>query len=349
MTDPEDVRRPGRPQAAAETPERTAHGSTAVGPHSTAPARPADPVDTADPVDRVDRVDTVESAGAPPPVTSGGSARDDRSAPDPHATTELPRTQWPDRPADASPTTSDWSSEPVRDYPAYRPQSYPTYPPAHVSTTELPAVGPGGPPPASGAGYPAPGAAPNWADPNRTVTAAANEGKPRRRDSAGFAGALGLVGLCAAAVGAFALPIQRFPQDQNAYFGNYRDLSTRRTTPGRANAHSISVVGGHIATDWWRFGVFTALGVLALLFLIKICVPALRRVAGVLLLLGGLAAAAGFLLGAHQTNDYRSATVLGHIRRMSWHHLAYGFWVAVGGCAVVALAGLIATLQSTRR
>lgn len=254
-----------------------------------------------------------------------------------------------DRGADASRPGNDWSAQPTQDFPAFRPQSYPTYPPTQAATTELPAVGAGGPPPTLAAGYPATGGVANWVGPGSTDPSDAITGKPRRRDGAGFAAALGLIGLCAAAVGAFALPIQRFAQEQNAYFGNYRDLSTHPVVPSGANQHSISLVGGHIATDWWRFWIFTALGVLALLFLIQICVPVLRRVAGVLLLLGGLAAAAGFLLGAHQTNDYRSATLLGHITRLSWRHLAYGFWTAVAGCLVVALAGLIATLQSTRR
>ena len=68
-----------------------------------------------------------------------------------------------------------------------------------------------------------------------------------------------------------------------------------------------------------------------------------------LLFLGGLAAAAGFLLGAHQTNDYSSVSRGASLHRISWQHLAYGFWVAVAGCVVVALGGLIAAAQSTRR
>lgn len=268
---------------------------------------------------------------------------------DPNATAELHRTYWHDESTEASEATPDWSTRPTQDFPAYRPQSYPTYPPTHAPTTELPTVPAA---PAAAAGYSTGYSTAAGAD--RTgatapTAVAAQDSKPRRRAGAGFAGALALIGLCATAAGALALPLQRFPQGQNAYFGNYRDVSTHRLAANAGNQHSMSRVGGHIATDWWRFGVFTALGVLALLFLIMICVPVLRRLAGVLLFLGGLGAAAGFLLGAHQTNDYRSAAGLGHITRVNWQHLAYGFWVAVGGCLVVALAGLIASMQSTRR
>ena len=305
--------------------------------------------------------------GGPHHVTS---ALDPQSGPDgtpsaPERTPEQAPSEPPpleQPPSDTDRTTSFASHPPdqrsadeTRDFPAYQPQSYPTYPPSHSTTTTLPTVDAGGPPPSTAAAYPGPG--PTVASGGRSdsastpdgPTATTANGKPARRAGAGLAGALGLIGLSAAAVGAMGLPIQRFPQNQNVYFGTYRDLAGRKLSSNAANQHSISLVGGHIATDWWRFGVYLTLGVLALLFLIKICVPALRRVAGVLLFLGGLGAAAGFLLGAHQTNDYRSVTVLGHIRRISWHHLAYGFWVAVAGCAVVALAGLIAMLQSTRR
>lgn len=305
---------------------------------------------------------------------------DPASAPDPQATTELPRTNWepprsdaqsnsqpdsqPDSQANTQPDSQSgaqsgavaqpgaapsWTSDQTQDFPAYRPQSYPTYPPIQSQTSELPAVsGAGaGPPPSSAAAYASPyGAAGAGIAPGAATAAAAG---PVRRNGAGIAGALGLIGLAGAAAGAFALPIERFAQNQNAYFGNFHDLALRTVRSSAANNHSVSLVGTHIATVWWHYAAEAALGALAFVLLVQLCVPVLRRVAGVVLLLGGLATAAAFLYAAHQTNDYRSSTLLGTPRRISWHHLAYGFWVAIAGCVVIALAGLIAAAQSTRR
>ena len=208
----------------------------------------------------------------------------------------------------------------------------------------MPAVTAGGPPPSSAAAYPAfaGGASAYGASSSAAAT-------PVRRNGAGFAGAVGLISLCAAGAGAFALPIQTFANSQHTYFGSYRDRAAKNLVSSVANNHSTSVVGSHFATEWWRYGVFGALGGLAFLFLVQICVPVLRRVAGVLLFVGGLASAAGFLIGAHQTNDYTLSNLSANVHRISWHHLAYGFWVAVAGCVVIALSGLIAASQSTRR
>ena len=317
----------------------------------------------------------VQSSTTDAPVTTQLPAAGWTSSPDPGAGTEPGSGSGSGSgdygpPADAASTPPGWSSQQTQNFPAYQPQSYPTYPPTQSSTAALPAVDAGGPPPSSAAAYSGTastasgagsigsgagltgngaGLTGNGAGAAAYGGTAFDSGKPVRRGGAGFAGAVGLIGLAAAVAGAFALPVQQFTGSQNTYFGTYRDLAARKLASSAANDHSISIVGGHIATDWWRYGVFGALGGLAFLFLIEICVPVLRRVAGFLLFLGGLAAAAGFLLGAHQTNDYSSVSRGTNLHRISWQHLAYGFWVAVAGCAVIAVAGLIAGLQSTRR
>jgi hypothetical protein len=256
-----------------------------------------------------------------------------------------PGSQSATRPA-AGPS---WSSDETHDFPAYRPQSYPTYPPTPSQTTELPVVGAGGPPPTAAAAYGG-GSGTASAIPAAATASPGGPERPRRRAGAGLAGALGVIGLAAAAYGAFALPVQKLGPTRSPYFTNLRQLSTHKLVSSGANAHSVSFAGGHAATLWWRYGLAGALGVLTLLLLIQLCVPVLRRVAGVLLFLGGLATIAGYAIGIHQTNDYRS--IVGGIQatqRLAVSQLGLGIWVAVAGCAVASLGGLIATVQSTRR
>jgi hypothetical protein len=337
--------------------------------------------DVTDPADSA--AAPVDPSAAAGEKTAGGATS--VSGADPQATTELPRTGW----GSASDSSSDsvsgsrpgatpdvqagslseagsaaqsqpqsaarpaggpsWSSDETHDFPAYRPQSYPTYPPTLSQTTELPAVGAGGPPPTAAAAY---GGGPGTASaiPAAAAGTAGGPDRPRRRAGAGLAGALGVIGLAGAAYGAFALPVQKLGPIRSPYFTNLRQLSTHKLASTGANAHSVSFAGGHAATLWWRYGLAGALGVLTLLLLIQLCVPVLRRVAGVLLFLGGLATIAGYVIGVHQTNDYRS--IIGGIQathRLAVSQLGLGIWVAVAGCAVAALGGLIATVQSTRR
>ena len=256
----------------------------------------------------------------------------------------------------ARPTGPGWSTDQTHDFPAYRPQSYPSYPPTLSQTSELPAVGAGGPPPTTAAAYSGPGpaapglAATGMSGPPAAAMTAFQPERPRRRAGAGFAGALGLIGIAAAAYGAFALPIQKLGARSSPYFVTLRELATQKVASSRTNAHSVSFAGGHGATLWWRYGLAGALGVLALLLLVQICVPVLRRAAGVLLFLGALATIGGYAFAIRQTNDYRSVAVgLQGAHRLALHQLGLGVWVTVAGCAVAAVGGLVAAAQSTRR
>jgi hypothetical protein len=370
MTDP----RYGAPDV---TDEPAASGTSPKGLSEQAPQSPSEHTATQGPSEHTATPEH-DGAGTPDAGKDGPS-----SGRDPHATTELPRTgwgststarsdaasnaEWGDGSGNESGNDSDsasgdrsgarsatqstrsvWSADQTQNFPAYRPQSYPSYPPTSSQTSELPAVGAGGA--TTAAAYGGSGAGPASAIPGAVGGTAGNADRPRRRAGAGLAGALGLIGLAAAAYGAFALPVQKLGPRRSPYFVTLRELATHKLGSTQANAHSVSLAGGHAATLWWRYGLAGALGVLALLLLVQIWVPVLRRVAGVLLFLGGLAAIAGFAIAVHQTNDYRS--YVGGIQgthRVPISQLSYGIWVPVAGCAVAAVGGLIAAVQSTRR
>lgn len=304
-------------------------------------ARPSVPTSTPTPES------SSPASGSPAAPSSGSDAQ---------ATTELPRAGWQARSDGFSAAGPSWSSDETRDFPAYRPQSYPTYPPLHAPTTQLPSVGAGGPPPTTAAAY---GGVRSDARP-APITSAGPAGaplgepaRPRRRAGAGLAGGLGLIGIAAAGFGAFGLPVQNLGARGSPYFATLRELATHPLAADRVNAHSVSLAGGHAATVWWRYALMGALAGLALLFLVQICVPVLRRVAGALLFLGAVVTIAGYAFAVHQTNDYRSVGggIGGNhgVHRVPVAELGIGLWVAVGGCAVAAVGGMIAAVQSTRR
>jgi hypothetical protein len=266
---------------------------------------------------------------------------------DPQATTELPRAGWEHDTETQRVAGRTWSPDDTHNFPAYRPQSYPTYPPSPSHTSELPEVDAGGPPPPAAAAYGGPA---RVAAGPPTTGATTPQPERRRRAGAGWAGALAVIGIAAAAFGGLALPLQRLGPRTSPVFATLRELSTHTVTATSSNAHSVSLAGGHAATLWWRYGFLGVLGLLTLLLLVLICIPVLRRAAGVLLFLGGLAAIVAYAFALRQTNDYRAVT--GGIRnaeRLSVGQFGVGLWVSLAGCLVVAVGGLIAAFQSTRR
>jgi hypothetical protein len=157
---------------------------------------------------------------------------------------------------------------------------------------------------------------------------------PKVRRGPGSSGGLAVLGLAAAAVGAFGFPLQSF-RKQGVFFGNLHELA------GGTGADK-KLIGTKFAGDWWHLYGYGALGILTVLVALMVTVPGVwRRIAAMLVLLGGLGCVAGFLYAGHGTNNYDFAVVSGKAVRLGITHFVYGYVVAVTGCAVVALSGLL--------
>ena len=239
----------------------------------------------------------------------------------------------------AGPAAVDWSSDETHDFPAYRPQSYPTYPPTHSQTTELPAVGAGGPPPTrgrlrrTGRRCPARACRHDCADRGRRDSparperpAASSRGRrwPVRSGSS--------VSPAAAVRRRLRCRCRSSVRGAARYFGHLRELATQKLTSSRANAHSVSLAGGHAAT------VVVALRRLRARSACSRCCCSSRSACrccagspGCCCSWAAWPTIAGYAIGVHQTNDYRS--IVGGIQathRLAVSQLGLGIWVAVG-------------------
>lgn len=162
--------------------------------------------------------------------------------------------------------------------------------------------------------------------------------RPQIRVGAGFGGFLAVAALAGIGVGMFALPLAG--KHSTDYFHTLRAAATRSTTD-----HS-SQAGHTVATLWWRYGALIGFGVLAFLVALSVATTRLRRTVATLLLVGALAAGALLAAAGYQTADPDKQSIDAKFTRVRIAHLQLGFWIALGCCALLALAAL---LSASRR
>lgn len=151
-----------------------------------------------------------------------------------------------------------------------------------------------------------------------------------------------VLGLGAALVGLFALPVQRYgPDPANAtYYGDVRRLVAD------ADDAYLPHVASSLARIWWGTGLVAALCVLTVLAA-AVCVADSRQVRRPLGLMTALTAATTGLLhwvAMVQTADYISVVDRLAPSKSLFHASGLGPWIAFMGLAATAIGALIAGL-----
>lgn len=153
---------------------------------------------------------------------------------------------------------------------------------------------------------------------------------------------LAVLGLGAALIGLFALPIQRYgPEPENAtYYGDVRRLVAS------ADDAYLPHVASSLARIWWGTGLVGAVCVLTLL-VAATCVAdssQVRRPLGLMTAVTAVVSGLVHWIAMVQTADYSSVVDRLAPSMSLFHASGLGPWIAFMGLAAVAIGALISGL-----